>query len=99
MNEGCYCLDSPVNEWFELTYSSYLVLPRLFLQSMPIEWQKKFIDLIEQIPETLDIDTSYTSNYLVKPRINGKFVKDIYSDYRRGKVKLKEEVRNGMDQR
>ena len=78
-----------IHTWFNLTYSSYLVIPRLFLSSMPLEWQYKFVELIDEIPNTLEIDPNYSSEYTVNCTRNGKFVKDTYRDYRRGKVDLK----------
>jgi hypothetical protein len=42
-------LDGPVHLWFGLTYSNYLVLPRTLLQSMPVEWQTAFTDLLDEL--------------------------------------------------
>lgn len=42
-------LDGPVHEWFELSYSNYLVLPRTLLQSMPVEWQQDFVACLEEL--------------------------------------------------
>lgn len=73
----------PIHEWFGLTYSSYLVLPRIFLQEMDKEWQVKFVKLLKELEN--EFNDPY-DNYLVKPRINNKFVKDITNNYRRGSV-------------
>lgn len=78
-----------ISTWFNLTYASYLVLPRLWLETMPIEWQYKFVALLNEIPETLDIDDEYPATYLVTCKRRGKFVKDIYRDYRHGTIKRK----------
>lgn len=43
-----------IHEYFELTYAQYLVLPRTALQSMPAEWQREFVNLIEQLDETFE---------------------------------------------
>lgn len=32
-----------IHLWFNLTYANYLVAPRSVLQSMPDEWQKRFV--------------------------------------------------------
>lgn len=50
-----HSLDSkqPVHSYFELSYASYLVLPRSVLQSMPILWQKKFIASLEELDQTM----------------------------------------------
>ncbi|TDD97618.1 hypothetical protein [Actinomadura rubrisoli] len=38
-----------VHAWFSLSYSNYAVLPRTLLQSMPDEWQKRFVELLEEL--------------------------------------------------
>ena len=39
----------PVHEWFELTYSNYLVLPRTLLQSMPVDWQQRMVASLDEL--------------------------------------------------
>ena len=39
----------PIHEWFELSYSNYLVIPRSVLQSMPVEWQDRFVAALEEM--------------------------------------------------
>lgn len=83
--------EDPFHLWFNLTYASYLVLPRLILESMPCRWQLKMIALINQIEETLDLGKDGFPDYRVNAVKNGKFIKDIYSNYRRSpKVKRKD---------
>jgi hypothetical protein len=55
-----------IHGWFGLTYSSYLVLPRVILQSMPDEWQWKFVKLLERLQEAA-ADIEMPSSYIVKP--------------------------------
>lgn len=74
----------PVHAWFELSYSSYMVLPRSMLQSMPREWQAKYIALVEEMRETLDIDDA-PGSYVVTAQNGNKFVKDPFRDYDRGR--------------
>lgn len=38
----------PIHAHFGLTYANYLVMPRTLLQSMPVEWQRPFVALLEQ---------------------------------------------------
>lgn len=38
-----------VHEFFGLTYANYHVLHRTLLQSMPKEWQYKFVELMEEL--------------------------------------------------
>jgi len=80
-------MDSPINAWFQLTYSSYLILPRLVLESMPKEWQQKLVDLLEEVQEIIEFPEDYTASYSIQYRINGKIASDPYKDYRRGTVK------------
>ncbi len=91
MNEDIINLNEQyINNWFELTYSSYLVLPRLILQSMPNAWQKRFIELLEQIPETIKLDDNYSAEYRINYIVNNKFSVDPYKNYRRGTVKYRD---------
>jgi hypothetical protein len=44
-------IEEPVHEHFELSYASYKVLPRTVLQSMPVWWQRAFVDLMDLLDE------------------------------------------------
>lgn len=35
-----------IHDWFGLTYANYLVMPRTLLQSMPKEWQLRFVRML-----------------------------------------------------
>jgi hypothetical protein len=39
----------PVHGWFGLTYANFLVIHRAMLQSMPLEWQRRLVDLLEDL--------------------------------------------------
>lgn len=79
----CY-IDDPVHLWFELTYASYLVLHRSAMCAMPIEWQEKMVALLDEMEDTIDAD-KMPQNFTINVRDErGKFIKDPYSDYRRG---------------
>lgn len=41
--------DQAIHSFFGLSYSTYLVLHRSLLQSMPGEWQARFVALLEQL--------------------------------------------------
>jgi len=43
--------DGPIHGYFGLTYSNYLVAPRTVLQSMPLDWQERFVALLNEIDE------------------------------------------------
>ncbi len=79
--------EHPIHLWFSLTYSSYLVLPRSVLQSMPYEWQDKLVKLLEEI-EDLGV---ITPNYKVYAYKDKKRTKDYYQDYNRGRRNIFEE--------
>jgi hypothetical protein len=34
--------------WFGLSYARWLTIPRVFLHEMPIEWQNKLADLLDE---------------------------------------------------
>lgn len=73
-----------IHSWFGLSYASYLVLPRSVLQSMPDEWQVKFVELVEQISDTLECDD--LPNYRVNAVDDkNKFTIDPYKNYERGR--------------
>lgn len=73
--------DGPVWNWFGLSYSSYCVLPRRALCSMPLEWQQRFVKLMEEAVELLPPESCY-GEYMVRLRVDGKFVSDPNVPYR-----------------
>lgn len=77
--------DKDIHTWFELSYASYLTLPRSVLQSMPEDWQEKFVTLLEELEDEARKHGIETPNYTVSARKDGKFVTDPYRDYERGR--------------
>jgi len=76
----------PIHLWFNLTYANYLTLPRSVLQSMPREWQAKFVDLLEEMRERYGgLDWP---DYHVKAKRDGKFIQDPIPSYDRGRTRL-----------
>lgn len=72
----------PMWNWFELSYASYLVLPRALLCGMPWEWQEKMVALLLEMRETYDTD-QINENYRVTVHNGrGKFVEDPLRNYR-----------------
>lgn len=71
----------PVWDYFCLTYSAYLVLPRVSLCSMPLGWQRRFVALMQQAEQMLPPDVQ-GGEYAVQKREKGRFVKDPLCDYR-----------------
>ena len=45
---------SPISEYFSLSYANFLTIPRLVMESMSTDWQKKMKDLLEEMDETFD---------------------------------------------
>lgn len=49
--DGTY-VESPLHGWFGLSYSSYFVMPRLAMESLPVDWQNRFIALMDEAEDT-----------------------------------------------
>jgi hypothetical protein len=45
--------EEPIHTWFGLTYAQYLVLPRTALQSMPSEWQRRFVKCLNELSDAV----------------------------------------------
>ena len=75
-----------VHDWFGLTYAHYLTIPRRLLESMPGDWQARFVKCLEELGETFDWMPGH-HNYWVSLRriVDGRFVsidQDPFCDYR-----------------
>jgi hypothetical protein len=78
----------PIHTWFELSYSSYLVLPRSILQSMPTEWQRRFVDCLHEAREAAE-PLKMNDRYTVLLRgERGRIVSDPYCNYERGRRRV-----------
>jgi hypothetical protein len=75
----------PIHGYFELSYSSYLVLPRSILQSAPTWWQNAFVSLLRKLEEWFDCPVG---NYWVRAKQGSKFVHDSLADYERGRRRI-----------
>lgn len=58
--------------WFNLSYASFLTLPRVLMHEMPDEWQRKMANLLEEFDTTFD--TSHLPNTTVRCVRDGKLV-------------------------
>ena len=75
--------NGPVHAFFGLTYSSYFVVPRIALSSMPVQWQEQFVELMEQAREMLPDDIDPPGGYAVFARNDrGRFERDPLAEYR-----------------
>ena len=82
-----------IHAWFELTYANYLVLPRSVLQSMPKEWQIKFVELLDQLEETNWRERLPDGSfYKVEMRNNKGKATDPFIDYDRGRRNVFKEL-------
>lgn len=89
MSEEIVVIDEPIHEWFELSYSSYLVLPRSILQSAPVEWQRRFVECLCELRELCEPLQPINDNYTVLLKDeNNRFVKDEYRQYERGRRRV-----------
>lgn len=46
--------NGPIHTWFSLSYTNYLVLHRTLMQSMPDEWQTKFVGLLDELESAFE---------------------------------------------
>lgn len=84
-----------IHQYFELTYAQYLAIPRSVLQSMPEEWQEKFVKLLDELKETewfnlLPKDVDYKielrkTSYEMDKFKWGIKINDPLADYERGR--------------
>lgn len=95
----------PIHTWFGLTYAQYLTIPRSILQSMPVDWQQEFVDLLNELDDTIDWrpdwGTQYkVSLYTIEEDINGQRewgieLPDPYMDYERGRKRVPRKIVKG----
>lgn len=64
--------DGPVHAFFGPTYSSYQVVPRVLAQSMPPEWQARFVQCMEEMQEAF--------GYLGDISYDVKTAQDVYAN-------------------
>lgn len=73
-----------IHGWFGLTYANYLVLPRSVLQSMPGEWQERFVACLGELHDAYaHLDWP---DYRVNAVKDGKYVRDAIPHYNRGRT-------------
>lgn len=76
--------NAPIHLWFELSYAQYLTVPRLVMESMPIEWQRKMAVLLDEMDNTFDWRPAEGRYWVRLKDDNGRFADAPLSDYRRG---------------
>lgn len=85
--------DEPIHDYFELSYSRYLVLPRSVLQSMPAEWQRRFVSCLCELDDTIDWQPAWPNQYLVslwdhRRKQQRSINDDPFNDYDRGRRRI-----------
>jgi hypothetical protein len=76
----------PIHDWFELSYAQYLTVPRLVMQSMPIEWQKKMAALLQEMDDTFDWRPKGGRYWVQLRDSHGKYSETPLSNYRHGDI-------------
>ncbi len=92
--------ESPIHNWFELSYASFLTLPRLIMQSMPHEWQAAMVKLLEEMDDTYDWRPKGNDCYWVQLRNeNGQFTElpESICDSRHGSVEHLRKQKRGTE--
>lgn len=89
-NEDGVWEEDPIHGWFGLTYASYLVLPRVVMESMSLEWQKKMVELLEEIGDKRGqyLDGDYAVQLRNK---KGQFTYDPLREYRHPVIEFDED--------
>lgn len=80
-------VESPIHEAFELSYASFLVLPRLLMEAMPWGWQIDMVDLMEQFNEKFKSWIPEDKNVVIRMTgKDGRYTKlpEGICNYRRG---------------
>ena len=77
-----------IHTWFGLSYANFLVLHRSILQSMPDEWQRRFVACLQELDEAAS-DLTLPEGYRVRVvDEEGKFCEDPIPHYNRGRTQL-----------
>jgi hypothetical protein len=76
-----------IDLWFGLSYANYQVLHRSILQSMPEDWQERFVAMLEELAEAA-WDIPQASYRVMAVDESGKFIQDPVPHYNRGRTKL-----------
>lgn len=91
--ETFYPDPEPMHEFFELSYASYLVIPRTLLQSISPETQQKLRDALDAAAaeEREHRGHCWPGDARITVQLRnekGRFIKDPLADYERGRRRL-----------
>lgn len=85
VDSGVY-FDSPLDEYFELSYAQFLTVPRLVLQSMPQQWQEDMLKLLREMDNTFDWRPKEGRYWVKLKDAQGRYTHAPLNDYRHGNI-------------
>lgn len=92
MSDAAFMYDPiDIHAYFSLSYANYLVLHRSILQSMPLDWQHKFVALLMEIDDVpFQVERPFA--YRVQPvDERGRYAKETIPYYDRGRTLIPHE--------
>lgn len=78
--------DEPISYWFGLSYAQFLTIPRLVMENMPLEWQRKMAVLLEELDDTFDWRPKEGRYWVRLKDAQGRYCSAPLADYRHGSV-------------
>lgn len=78
----------PIHLFFELSYASYLALPRSVLQSMPEGWQRRFVACLEELDDAIEWRPRAGGYWVQLRDERGRYLRDPLADYQRGRRRV-----------
>ncbi len=79
-------LACPLSDWFELSYAQFLTVPRLVMESMPLDWQRQMAALLRAMDDTFDWRPKEGRYWVRLKDDRGRFAYAPLDDYRHGSV-------------
>lgn len=62
--------------WFGLSHASFCVMPRVFMEAMPKEWQEKIAELLFEYDDTIKTNAcGIHSSFVTAKDANNRFMK------------------------
>lgn len=91
--DAAACDPEPVSTYFGLSYAHYLVVPRLALETMSPEWQRRFVKCLYQLCDAIDfVPEGCEYHVQLKDAHTHRCVslsRDPLNDYRRGHCEMR----------
>lgn len=84
----------PVWDWFELSYAQYLTIPRSIMQAMPVEWQLRMVQCLEELDETFAWRPEEGRYWVQLKDGRGRYTHDPLMEYRHPDQEYIESIRN-----